>query len=120
MNQMAAGSTLGYKNSGETTSYKVRDAKKGRKLFSGVIAKRRNKKNFLGPSASLALCPIGLQPSKNLSLCLRQTGRPGVKGFEPLFLGIKGRCLTTWLYSKKPIDQPYAGMESLHVAPLAH
>ncbi len=100
----------------------MRDAKKGRKLFSEVIAGSRNKTNFLGTSASLALCPMGLQPSKNLSFCFRQTGgRPGVKGFEPLFLGIKGRCLTTWLYSKKkPINQPYTRMKSLHVASLAH
>lgn len=119
MNQMAAGFTLGYKHSEET--YGMRDAKKGRKLFFGVIAKDRNKTNFLGPSASPALCPMGLQPSKNFSFCFRQTGRrPGVKGFEPLFLGIKGRCLTTWLYSKNPINQPYTRMKSLHVAPLAH
>ena len=26
----------------------------------------------------------------------------GVKGFEPLNVGIKNRCLATWLYSKKP------------------
>ena len=25
----------------------------------------------------------------------------GVKGFEPLNVGIKNRCLSTWLYSKK-------------------
>jgi hypothetical protein len=24
----------------------------------------------------------------------------GVKGIEPLHIGIKTRCLTTWLYSK--------------------
>jgi hypothetical protein len=25
----------------------------------------------------------------------------GVKGFEPLNVGIKNRCLSTWLYSKE-------------------
>ena len=33
MNQMAGGSTLGCKNSKETTSYEMIEAKKGRKLF---------------------------------------------------------------------------------------
>jgi hypothetical protein len=76
MNQMAGGSTLGCDNSKETTSYEMIEAKKGRKLFffSGVIVKRRNKINFLGPSASLALCLIGFQSSKNLYLYFRQTG----------------------------------------------
>lgn len=110
-----AGSTLGYKHSKETL-YEIRDAKKGRKLFSGVIAKRRNKKNFIGPpSAGLALLylPRAFNQSKTIYFCFRQTwlGWPGVKGFEPLFLGIKGRCLTTWLYSKKPINQPYTKIQ---------
>lgn len=56
-----AGSRLGYKHSKETRDTR-RGAKKGRKLFSEVVAKSRNKKIFFrGPSASLPLCPMGVQ-----------------------------------------------------------
>ena len=36
------------------------------------------------------------------------THRSGVKGFEPLHVGTKNRCLTTWLYS---IRLPEGGKE---------
>lgn len=43
----------------------MREAKKGRKLFSGVVVKSRNKKNFIGPSDGLALLnPMGLPPKQ--------------------------------------------------------
>jgi hypothetical protein len=52
----------------------MRDAKKGRKLFSEVIAKSRNKTNFIGTSASLALCPMGLQAKIFLSAFVKRGG----------------------------------------------